>query len=186
VGLAMASNMMMQDALQERDGEVAIRRNLLVPSGCRVRRWITPRIVVEGKEVASDGVGTAVQVCGDLVTVALDISSRVTNRNRAISTSSDISLHITTNSLDVRSSESGVITVDNLVGRVEKKGIIVLREGVNGGEDALEVDVVVGHGNGSIVQAVEGVKGCVDVQCKVNAGVGQCFHASVVVGRIVD
>lgn len=172
--------------LQDWNAVAGVLLNLLVPAGDGVRRRVAPGVVIESEEIGADGIIAAVHVRGHLVAVALHISSRVTNRDGSVAASTDVRPHITSDSLDVRSSECVGIIVDDLVGRVEEQRVVVLGEGVNGREDGLEVDVVVGHGDGLVVQAVERVEGGVDIQSEVYPSVGELLHAVVVVLGVVD
>jgi hypothetical protein len=115
----------------------------LVPTGLGEGGRVAPGVVVEGEEVAADSIITTVHVLGHLVAVRLDISSRVSNRNLSESTSVNVGLDITSHSLDVRRTVGGGIVVDDLVGGKEKQSVVILGELLNGGEDALQVLVVV-------------------------------------------
>jgi hypothetical protein len=115
----------------------------LVPTGLGEGGRVAPGVIIKGKEVATDSIITAVHVRSHLVAVRLDISSRVSNRNLSESTSVNVGLDITSHSLDVRRTVGGGIVVDDLVGGKEKQSVVILGELLNGGEDALQVLVVV-------------------------------------------
>jgi hypothetical protein len=115
----------------------------LVPTGLGEGGRVAPGVIIKGKEVATDSVITAVHVRSHLVAVRLDISSRVSNRNLSESTSVNVGLDITSHSLDVRRTVGGGIVVDDLVGGKEKQSVVILGELLNGGEDALQVVLVV-------------------------------------------
>lgn len=169
--------------LQNGNAVVAELGNLLVPARCAVGRRVAPRVVVEGEEVAVGGRRTAVHVGSGLEAVGLDISGRVSDGNLTELARVHVGLDVTGNSLDVRGGVGGVVVVDDLVSREEQQGVVVLGEHLDGREDALEVDLVVRLLGRS---AVEGVLGGVQVERKVNAGVGQEAHAGVVVRGVVD
>lgn len=120
-----------------------------------------------------------------MVTVALNIGGGVTDWDGAQAAGLHVCLHVTSNSLNVWSSERGGVIVDDLVGGVEEEGVVVLGKCVNGSEDTLEIDGVVGHGDRGVVLAVEGVVWGVDVQSKVDAGISQSLHARIVVCRVI-
>lgn len=170
-------------SLQERDAVIGVLLHLLIPARCGEGRWVTPRVVVESKEITALIIGTAVHVGGHLVAIGINISSRVTDRDRSVALASNILLHVTSDSLDIRSSIGSVIRVDHFVTREEKQGVGVFGKSINGGEDILKVDVVVGF---SGLGAVNSVLGCVDIQSKVNASFSKSIHASIVVSRIID
>ena len=89
--------------------------------------------------------------------------------------------------LDVRGSKRRGIVVDDLgVSREEQQRVVVLGEGVDGGEDELEIDVIVREGDASVVGPVERVCRSIDVEGEIYAGVGERVHAGIVVGRVVD
>lgn len=169
--------------LQDRNAVVLELLNLLIPARGAVRRGVTPRIVVEGKEVAADCVDTAVHVRGHLVAVRLDISSRVTDGDLAKTASVQVRLDVTGNGLDVRGSAAGRVVVDDLVGGEVEQGVIVFGKHLDGGEDALEVILVVRDLG---ISSVKGVLRGVDIERKVDASICESLHASVVVGSVVD
>jgi len=78
----------------------------------------------------------------------------------AVSTASNVLPHITSDGLDVWCSGGSRIIVDNLVTGEESQGVRVVCERIDGGEDVLEVDGVVGWCWGG---SVDGVERCVDV-----------------------
>ena len=129
--------------LQERDAVAAVLLDLLVPASLGEGGRVTPGVVVESVEVAALVVGAAVHVLGHLEAVALDISSRVSNGNLAVAARANVLSQVAGDGLDVRGSRGGLVIVDDLVAREEKKGVVIVGESVNGGEQALEVDLVV-------------------------------------------
>lgn len=74
------------------------------------------------------------------------------------------------------------MVVDDLVAREESHGVAVLGKGINGGEDALEVDGVV---RGVRVVTVDRVQGVVGIKDDVDAGLGELLHALIVVLGVV-
>jgi hypothetical protein len=141
----------------------------LVPTGLGEGGRIAPGVVVEGEEVAADGVISAVHVRSHLVAVRLDISSRVSDGNLAQSTGVNVGLDIASHSLDVRRTVGGRIIVDDLVRREEEQGVVIFGKLLHSGEDALQVLVVVRRLRLSTVDRVE--RG-VDVERQVDASVG--------------
>ena len=129
--------------LQERNAVVAVLLDLLVPAGLGEGRRVTPRVVVESVEVTALVVGTAVHVLGHLEAVALDIGGGVTNGDLAVATAANVLPQVTGDGLDVGCAVAGLVIVNDLVTGEEEKGVVVVGEGVNGGEQALEVDLVV-------------------------------------------
>lgn len=92
-------------------------------------------------------------------------------------------LHISRDSLDIGSSVTGRDVVDKLVSREKEEGVVVFLELVDGGEDVLEIDGVVGW---SGFVSSDGVFGGVDVESEVNASIGQLFHAFGMILAIID
>jgi hypothetical protein len=129
--------------LQERNAVVAVLLDLLVPAGLLEGRRVTPRVVVESVEVAALVVGAAVHVLGHLEAVALDIGGGVTDGDLAVATAADVLPQVTSDGLDVGRAVAGLVIVNDLVTGEEEEGVVVVCEGVNGGEQALEVDLVV-------------------------------------------
>jgi hypothetical protein len=169
--------------LQDRNAVVAKLLDLVVPTSTSEGVGVAPRVVVEGEEVAADGVVTAVHVVGHLVAVGLDIGSGVTDGNLAELAGVQVRLDVTGDSLDVRSAVGGSIVVDDLVTREEQQGVVELGELLDGGEDALEVVGVVRLGRRS---AVDRVLGGADVEGEVDASIGEGVHALLVVASVVD
>lgn len=168
--------------LQERDAVAAVLLDLLVPASLGEGGRVTPGVVVESVEVAALVVGAAVHVLGHLEAVAFDICCRVAHRDLPVASGADVLSQVAGDGLDVRGSRGGLVIVDDLVAREEEKGVVVVGESVNGGEQALEVDLVVRRAG---VGAVERVLRGVDVQGEVDAGVCEGGHALVVVGSVV-
>lgn len=171
--------------LGEEEGETVTGEvlNLLVPAGGGEGRGVAPGVVVEGEEVTALIIGTAVHVLGHLETVGVDISGRVTDGDLTELASAEVSTHVTGDGLDVRSGLGGGTVVDDLVTGEEGQGVVVLGELLHGGEDVLEVDIVVGHlGLGT----VDGVLGGVDIENKVDAGLSEGSHALIVVLGVID
>ena len=122
---------------------VAVGGNLLVPARDGVGRGVTPRVVVEGEEVAALVVGTAVHVLGSLVAVLTNISSRVADRDGTVASVVAVLLEIAGDGLDVRSAVGGVDVVDDLVTREEEKSVGVVGKCIDGSEETLQVHSVV-------------------------------------------
>ena len=129
--------------LQEGNAVVAVLLDLLVPAGLLEGRRVTPRVVVESVEVAALVVGTAVHVLGHLETVALDIGGGVTDGDLAVAAAADVLPQVTGDGLDVGRAVAGLVIVNDLVAGEEEQGVVVVGEGIDGGEQALEVDLVV-------------------------------------------
>jgi hypothetical protein len=129
--------------------------DLLVPAGDRERGRVAPRVVVEGEEVGALVVGAAVEVKGLGLDVLGDISGRVSDRNLASLAVGDVLLHVTGDSLDVRSRVGVGLVVDDLVTGEEDEQVAVVGKSIDGGKDVLEIDVVVRTVEGLSVLAVE-------------------------------
>lgn len=145
--------------------------------------WWTPGVVVEGEEVASLGRSTTLHVKSRLIAILCHVCGRITNRDRTIFPACDVLLHVAGDGFDVWSAIASGDVVDDLVAREEEKSVVVLGERVNSGENILQIYIVVGRAG---THAVERVAVRIDVQSKVDAGIGQSSHASVVVGGIVN
>lgn len=101
----------------------------------------------------------------------------------AVSTSRDVASHVTSDSLDVGSTGSGGIIVDDLVSREEGQDVGVVGKSINGSKDVLEVyGVVRGVGIGT----VERVEGSIDIEHQVDSRRCQSVHAGIVVCRVID
>ena len=172
--------------LQERNGVRRELLNLLIPARECKRRRGAPRVVIEGEKVAPNIIAAAVHVLRHLEPVVLNIRGRVANGDGTVASGVDVRLHVTGDGLDVRGSKRRGIVVDDLVSREEQQRVVVLGEGVDGGEDELEIDVVVREGDASVVGPVERVCRSVDVEGEIYAGVGERLHAVIVVGGVVD
>lgn len=168
---------------QERKTVASEVLDLLIPARDLERGGITPGVIIEGKEVAALIVRTAVHVLGHLETVRVDISGRISYRDLAVTTASNILSHIPSDSLHVRGRRSGVVAVDNLISGKESQCVGVVGEDIDGCEDVLEIDAVIG---GCWCSTVERIEGCVDIENEVNASICQRRHTHVVVRRIVD
>ena len=115
--------------LREEDWErvVAVEFDLFVPARLLEVRGVTPGVVVEGEEVAAGVVViTAREVDGLLVNVLLDISGGVSDRDGAVSLSTNVALHVAGDGLDVGGSVGVVPGVDNLVTREENEEVVLL------------------------------------------------------------
>lgn len=111
-----------------------------------------------------------------------DVCCWVSNRYLAISSCSDILLHITSNSLDpFRSHASGNI-VNHLISREEEQSVIVFLELVNGGKYILKVDVIVRL---SRLVLTKGVEGGVDVQREIDTSILQGVHTCIMVLAVI-
>ena len=171
--------------LGEEDGNAVILEllNLLVPTSTSEGVGVTPRVVVEGVEVRTDSVLTAVHVVSHLVAVGLDVSCTIADGDLAKLASVHVRLDVTGDSLNEGSAVGGGVIVDDLVTREEEKGVLVGSELLDGRENALKVDLVVGDLGRS---TVDRVLGSVDVEREVDASISQSVHAFVVVGCVVN
>jgi len=169
--------------LQDGDAVVVKLLDLLVPTGTSEGVWVTPGVVVESVEVAANRVLAAVLVVGHLITVGLDIGRAITDGDLAELASVDVRLDVTSDGLDERSAVGGSIVVDDLVTREEEQSVGVGSELLDGCENALEVNLVVGDLGRSTVQ---GVLGGVDIKGEVDTSIGERVHAGVVGRSVVD
>lgn len=172
--------------LQDWGAIVSILLDLGIPSGRGEGRRIAPRVVIESEEVATSIGAAAVHVCGHLVSVVLDISCRVAHRNGTVATGADVGLDVTSDRLNEWGSEDSLVVVDDLVSAIKKECVVISGECIDGRENGLEVDFVVRAVDGRVVCSVEGVEWSVDVDGKVDSGVGQQFHAGIVLCRVVN
>jgi hypothetical protein len=174
--------------LRQEDGlaVVLVRLDLLVPARDLERRGIAPRVVVKGKEVGALVIGAAVEVESLGLDVLSNVSSRVSNGNNTTLAVSDVLLHVTGDSLDIRSGVGVVLCVDDLVTREEEEQVVVVGEGINGSKDVLEVSVVVRSVQRLLVLTVKRVLGRVGIESKVDTRIIEHLHALVVVLRVVD
>lgn len=74
-----------------------------------------PLIVVEGEEITTLLITTTVEIIRRLVTVGLNIGSRVPNRDLSVVVSLDVLPHVTLDGLRVRCGRSSVVAVDDFV-----------------------------------------------------------------------
>lgn len=144
---------------------------------------------------------SAVEVLGHLHTILGNIGGTVANRDGPELALLDVLAHVPGHSLDVGSGTGGVDIVDDLVGREEGQGVVVLGEDIDGSKDVLQVFLVVGS---SRVGTVDGDGGGVDIlsrnqpellaaggsrktyQQQIDASIIELLHALVVIGRVVD
>ena len=124
-------------------GEVLEIVDFLGPCGGLESRRVTPRVIIEGKEISTLVVSAAIHIVCSLKTVCVDIGGGVANRNLAVTTSSNVLLHVACHSLDPGGSHTSVDAVDVFVSREEQKSVVVFLELINGGKDVLQVDMVV-------------------------------------------
>ena len=137
----------------------------------------------KGKEVAALIVGATVHVLGQLHAVLRDVGGGVADGGLAVAAVADVLAHVASGGLDVGGGEGGVgQVVDDLVAGEEGEQVGVLDEGVDGGEDALQVLAVVRLVR---VGAVDRVERVVGVDDDVDARVRQRVHARVVVLGVV-
>lgn len=109
------------------------------------------------------------------------ISSRVANRDGAVGVVGDVRLHLTSESADVgRVLLRRVDIVHDLVAGEEGKSVGVALEGLDHGEDVLEVPLVVGRAGVGAVDVLTLVRG-VDIQHDVDADRVEDRHALIVV-----
>ena len=115
---------------------------------------------------------------GQLHAVLRYISGGVSDWNFSILAAGDVLAHVTGGGLDVWGSLGSVdLVIDHLVAREEGHGVIVLDELVDGGEDALEVLVIV---RGRWIILVDRIERVVDIDNEVDAGISQSLHAHIV------
>lgn len=112
-----------------------------------------------------------------------NIGSRVTDRNLAIVAFANVLFDIPCYGLDVRSSVTGRDVVDQLVAGEEQKKIIVFLELVHGGKHVLQVGGIV-RLSGFV--SADGVFRGVDIECEIDASIGQGFHAFVVILAVIN
>lgn len=170
--------------------EVLVGFDFLVPAcafeGLEAVLLVAPGVVVEGEEVGAGVVGTAVEVEGLLLNDFGDISGGVADGDLAGVAVGDVLLHVAGDGFDVGGCVSVVDGVDDFVAGEEDEKVVVVCELVDGGEDGLKVDIVVGTVESSVRLAVErefrrvGIEGKVDT-CFVENG-----HSFVMVLRVVD
>ena len=174
--------------LRQEDGlaVIAVGLDLLVPSRLGKRRGVAPGVVVEGKEVGALIVSTAVEVESLELDVLGNISGRVSDRNDTVVPVGDVLLHVTSNSLDVRSSVGVVLRVDDLISREEEEQVVVVGKCVDGSKDGLQVHIIVRTVEGVLVLTVERVVGRVGIERQVDTGVVEHLHTLIVVLRVVD
>ena len=170
--------------LRQEDGDTVSGEVLdfLVPARDLKGRRIAPGVVVKGEEIAALVVCATVHVFGHLETVGVDVSGGVSDGDLTVSTASNVLSHVTGNGLDIWCSGGGGVIVDNLVAREESQRVGVVGKRVDGGEDVLEVDSIVGwRWSGT----VEGVERSIDIENQVDARVCESSHACIVVGSVV-
>lgn len=144
---------------------------------------ITPGVIIESKEITTFISGPTVHVFGHLETVRVDICSRVSHRDLAVSTACDVLSHIPRNGLDVWCSASGVVIIDNLVAGEKGESVCVVGKCVDGSKDVLEVVGVVGDRR---LVSTKGEQWSVDVENEVDASSCQRAHTSIVIDRVVN
>ena len=118
-----------------------------------------------------------------LKTVVINIGGRVSNRDRAVSTGTDVLLHIARYGLDPWSSHAGLDVVNIFISREEQKCVVVFLELIDCGKDILQVDMVVRL---SWLVLSDRVFWGVDIQREVDTSILQRTHASIVVLAVVD
>ena len=169
--------------LQERNAIASVVGNECVPARCRVGRWIAPRIIIDGIEIRSLIIGSAVHEIGHQLLVLLHVRSRVSDWDRSIASAANILLHVASHRLHIWGTVRVAGIVNHFIARQERHGISVVGEGIDCSKNGLEVDAVVRFLG---IVTVQGVQGRVGVQDEVNPGVGEGIHAIVVVSGIVD
>jgi len=123
---------------------------------------------------------------GGLHAVRAHIGGRVADRNLTVAASLDIGTHVAIGRLDIRGGQGGILEiVDDLVTGEEGHGVGVLRKGVDGGKDALQVRGVVGAMG---IIAIDGIQRVVGIKDDVDARIREGIHALImvlgVVGRV--
>lgn len=112
------------------------------------------------------------------------VRSGVSNGDTRKAVSPLVVLDVTGKGLDVRGSLVGVLLmVDDLITGEEGQHVVVLGENLDGRENVLDVDGVVGIMG---LLAVDRVRGVVQVENKIDASLGKCLHALVMVTEVVD
>lgn len=135
------------------------------------------------EEIAALVITAAVEIFGCLHSVFTNIGSRVAHRDLTITARSDILTHVTSSGLDVRRCLDRVgLVVDDFVAREKGERVVVLGEFVNGGEDALQVHVVIRWLG---IVSVDRVEGVVHVENQVDTGIVELLHAIGVVLGVV-
>lgn len=112
-------------------------------------------------EINTLAIWTRVHVLGNQLTVLSDIGSRVSNRDGTKVTSFLVSLHVSNGGLDPCSGGSVGFVVNDLVAGKVGHGANPWAEDVHGGEDVLEITLIVGRG---WIVTVDGVEWGVDLR----------------------
>ena len=181
--------------LGEEDGDGAVAEHLdeLVVAGrFEGRLAAAPRVRVQAQEVGARHVFAAVlgvvalqvgvRVCEDLA----DVGGGVTDGDGAVGVSGDVVFHLTGQGADVgRVLLGGVHCVHDLVAGEEGESVGVVFEGLDHGEDVLEVGFCVGRARVVAVDVLVFGWG-VDVKDDVDSDGVEDGHAFVVVERRVE
>ncbi|KAL2288563.1 hypothetical protein FJTKL_03925 [Diaporthe vaccinii] len=149
---------------EQGDAVAGVLLDLGLPAGLDEVRGVAPRVVVEGEEVGTGAVVSAVEVLELLDDVLGDIGGRVAGGDGAVAAGVDVVLDVTGDGADVGGGAGRLLVVDDLVTAEEEQGVGVVGEGVDSREHGLQV-LLVGE---------------------VDARVGEEFHSLVVVLRVVD
>lgn len=168
---------------EHRDSVAGVLLDLGLPAGLDKIRGVAPRVIVEGEEVGTGAVVTAVKVLELLDNVLGHIGRGVAGGDGAVAAGVDVVLDVTGDGADVRGGAGSLLVIDDLVTAEEEKGVGVVGEGVDSREDRLQVLLIVRLVG---ISTVERELGRVHVQGEVDARVGQEAHALIVVLRVVD
>ena len=168
--------------LQDRNAVVAELLDFLIPTSTLEGLGIAPGVIIEGVEVRADRVLTAVHVVGHFIAVRFDIGSAISDGNFAQLASVQVRLNITSDGLNERSAVGCGIIVDDLITGEEEQCVGIGSKLLNGGEDALEVDLVVRNLRRS---TIDRVLWSVDIEGKVDTSISKGVHAGVVIGSVV-
>lgn len=114
VAANLAESQSGQEDLQQRYAVARKLLHLLIPAALLERRRITPRVVVEGEEIAALVLRATVHILSHFVSIALHICGRIADGNLSVPLETDVLLHIASRGLDVRRTVGVVVRVDDL------------------------------------------------------------------------
>jgi hypothetical protein len=167
---------------QEGDSVSGVVLDQNIPSRGGEGGRVTPGVIVNSIEISTLIRGSAVQIIGQQLLVLGNIRCRVSNRDRSISSGSNVLLYVTSDGFNVGSGVGVGSVVNDLISREEGENVGVVGKGINGCKHALEVDGVVRFGR---VGTVEGVLGGIGVEDEVDTSSGESSHARVMVCGVV-
>lgn len=145
------------------------------------RRVTAPRVDVVAPEVNGVCLVTAVEVSSEVLTNLSIVVGGVSHTNLAVVLALDVCLGVANSGLDESAGNGVVGLVGNLVTGKEAKGIVILHHLIDNGHVAL-----VDGGGPSWVVTDDGVLGLRQVGNNVDASIGECVHAVLVVLAGVD